>query len=81
MGVPTAQDVRDWKNHFGSPTRKNYWVFAGSSDLHDNVSYNIIPGFQLIDKNFVLRYDSAGHNPKHDLWTELLPHVKNIIEE
>lgn len=32
--------------------------------MQNQASYNMIPGFQLIDQNFILRSDSTGHNPK-----------------
>jgi hypothetical protein len=41
----------------------------------------MIPGFQLIDADFVLRFDASGHHPKHDLWRELLPAVPSLIDE
>ncbi len=45
----------------------------------NQVSYKMIPGFQLIDPEFVLRADSTGHHPKHDLFTELLPRLGEMV--
>ena len=33
----------------------------------------MVPGFQLVDRRFVLRWDATGHSPRHNLYTELLP--------
>jgi hypothetical protein len=41
----------------------------------------MIPGFQLIDRDFVLRYDASGHRPRHDLWRELMPAIPRLIAE
>ena len=41
----------------------------------------MIPGFQLIDREFVLRYDGTGHRPRHDIWRELMPAIPSLLAE
>lgn len=85
MGKPTAEDAHKWAQHFKLYRKHNHFVTVSPHDMRSNVSYNMIPGFQLIDKNFVLRIDSTGHHPKHSLYKHLIPmtpeFVKQIPEE
>ena len=81
MKAPTPQDVKRWAEHFKLKNPKNRIVLAGEAYLIGQASYDMIPGFQLVDKNFILRYDSTGHNPRHDLWQELLPAVPALLRE
>jgi hypothetical protein len=39
----------------------------------------MIPGYQLIDKSFVMRSDAGGHNPKNALYDHLLPMLKKML--
>ncbi len=81
MGVPSLEDVHHWAKHFHLDQHSNFLVLMGTKEMLGEDSYNLIPGFQLIDKNFILRYDSTGHHPRHNLFTELLPMVPKILEE
>ncbi len=79
MQAPSVNDARLWAKHFHLEGKPNRYVLAGTSSLMGNASYNLIPGFQLVDKSYVLRCDSTGHNPKHNLYTELLPMLKKML--
>jgi len=81
MGAPTPEDAKDWARHFQMDRPKNHLVLAGKEELLGQASYDMIPGFQLIDKQFVLRSDSTGHHPRHNLWNELLPLVPQLLKE
>ncbi len=81
MGAPTPEDAKDWARHFQMDRPKNHLVLAGKEELLGQASYDMIPGFQLIDKQFVLRSDSTGHRPRHNLWRELLPLVPKLLKE
>ena len=81
MGAPTPEDAKDWARHFQMDHPKNHLVLAGKEELLGQASYDMIPGFQLIDKQFVLRSDSTGHHPRHNLWNELLPLVPQLLKE
>jgi hypothetical protein len=78
-GVPDAEDARRWEEHFAMPNVKNRVVLTGTAALQGDAGYGMIPGFQLVDRNFVLRYDSTGHKPTHDLYKTLLPAVSDFV--
>jgi hypothetical protein len=79
MDAPTPADAREWAEHFGLDRSKNHVVLAGTKDLLGQASYDMIPGFQLVDRNFVLQADSTGHNPRHNLVSHLLPMVPQLL--
>jgi hypothetical protein len=81
MGPPTPADARQWAEHFRVDRAKNHVVLAGTKELLGPASYEMIPGFHLVDRNFILRVDSTGHQPRHSLFTELLPMVPRLLEE
>ncbi|MFQ5960639.1 MAG: peroxiredoxin family protein [Candidatus Methylomirabilales bacterium] len=81
MGAPSPDDARRWAEHFRMDRSKNFVVLAGTEGLLGPASYNMIPGFQLVDRNFILRADSTGHHPRHDLWRYLLPMVPQLLQE
>lgn len=80
MQGPTAQDARKWAGHFQIDRHKNWVVLAGGQGLINHASYNLIPGFQLVDKDFILRYDASGHNPK-DSVNDLFPAIQTFLEQ
>lgn len=79
LEAPTAQDAKDWAKHFGFKKGDNEIVAISTSDMRSNASYKLIPGFQLIDKDFVLRSDSTGHHPRDSLYKTLLPMVPSLL--
>jgi hypothetical protein len=81
MGAPGAADARAWAEHFHRDAAKHQYVLAGGPALHNNASYVMVPGFQLVDRRFVLRWDATGHNPRHNLYRELLPALPKILQE
>lgn len=81
MGAPSQEDAQKWAEHFHLDRSKNQIVLAGTKEFLGQASYNLIPGFQLIDKKFILRWDATGHNPQHSLWNQLLPSVFKFLNE
>ncbi len=81
MQAPTLDDARAWASHFRMDRAKNRIVLAGTPPMIGQASYAMIPGFQLIDRKFVLRSDSSGHNPKHNLWNHLIPMIPRLMNE
>ena len=81
MKAPSAEDVRAWAEHFHLDRSKNQIVLAGSPRMVTKASRNLIPGFQLVDKDFVLRANSTGLTPQDDLYTELLPLMRKLRDE
>ena len=81
MGHPTVKDAKGWAEHFGMKSKNNQFVVIPARDMRNQASYDLIPGYQLIDKNFELRSDSTGHHPEDDLWRTLLPMVPKVLME
>jgi hypothetical protein len=80
LGAPNPEDARKWAQHFGMKRAHNEIVAVSPYDLRSEIAYNLVPGFQLIDKNFILRSDSTGHHPKDNLYTELLPMIPYLLK-
>ena len=83
MKTPSATDARKWAAHFDFKTEQQEYVFA-STDVFLNpanykASFAMIPGFFLVDKNFVVRSDSTGHRPKDSLYEYLLPMIPKLF--
>lgn len=81
MGQPTAEDAHEWAQHFQLYRKHNHFVAVSPHDLRGPESYNLIPGFQLIDRNFVLRIDSTGHHPEHGLYKHLIPMTPTFVKQ
>ncbi len=81
MQGTTQDDAALWAEHFGLDKSPNTYVLAGGPELVGPASYALIPGFQLIDRDFVLRSDATGDNPKESIWTDLLPKVPQLLKE
>ncbi len=73
MTSPTQQEVTAWARHFGMNRQDNEIVLQGDPSMLGRASYQMIPGFHLIDRDFILRYDSSGHQSACDLYRDLLP--------
>jgi hypothetical protein len=82
LHAPSPTDARDWAHHFKFDERPNVYVLAGTPELIGPASFAMIPGFQLIDKNFVLRAWWQGETGSgDDLWKQLLPMVPQLLDE
>lgn len=79
MKAPTAQDVKEWTRHFHMQRSDNYLVLAAPRAFQGRATSNMIPGFQLVDQDFILRADATGHSPQYDLYRELLPMVRQLL--
>lgn len=78
--APSTADAAAWAKHFHMDRAKNQVVLAGTNALATRQSYQMIPGFHLIDRDFKFDRDSAGHKPMHNLYTDLLPRMRKLIE-
>lgn len=81
MGAPTREETQGWAEHFRIHDRDHQFVLRGDPSMVNRTTYNMIPGFHLIDRDFILRSDSCGHQPKANLYTELLPKLKNLARQ
>ena len=75
---PSAEDLDNWRSHFQLDDRSTH-IVSGPT-LASSSTFNMIPGFMLLDQNLVVLFDSTGHQPKHDLYKELLPAVRSLID-
>jgi hypothetical protein len=73
MQTPTSEDVARWKKRYEINRGENYFVFAPKNDLRGRASFDLIPGFQLVDHKMTVLKDATGHSPKDNLYTDLLP--------
>lgn len=81
MEAPDIEDARIWAEHFGFDDNPHVYVVFSERDMRGSASYNLIPGFQLIDRSSVLRSDSTGHRPQHSLFSELMPMIPSVLDE
>lgn len=81
MQAPSLADAREWAEHYGLTERANHVVLVGDERMLGPETHRMIPGLHLVDRDFVLRFDSTGRRPKHDLWTDLLPGVAAVLGE
>lgn len=81
MQAPSEEDARAWANHFQLHRARNEVVLTGTPELATKASRKLIPGFQLIDKGFILRADSTGVRTDDDLYSDLLPMIRRIVED
>lgn len=79
LKTPSTEDLAKWRKHFELDQSNSYVVHGGHA-LANKASFNMIPGFQLLDRNQKVLFDSTGHQPKHDLYRELLPAMKKMLE-
>ena len=78
MGAPTREETSGWAEHFRMNDSQHEIVLRGDPSMISQTTSSMIPGFHLIDRDFVLRSDSCGHNPQANLYSELLPLLKTL---
>lgn len=71
----SIQDAKQWAEHFKLRTHENHVVAVLAEKIPDYAAKQIIPGVQLIDKNFILRADSTGATPQQNLERILIPMI------
>ncbi len=76
--APTLEDARRWAKHFGPALPSNTIILYGDRSLISSETKSMIPGFHLVDRDFVLRCE-AGKPPRQDLYQELLPMVRTVL--
>jgi hypothetical protein len=81
MKGPTPSDAKRWAKHYRASRYKNWHVLAGGDALVNPGSYGMIPGFQVIDKDFILRWDATGDYPKQSVWNDALPGLAKLIRD
>ena len=80
MQAPTVDDLKRWSAHFPTVRKPNCVVLAATPEMLGSASYAMIPGVQLIDRQFVLRSDFRGHGGGDDLNGHLIRLVREMIK-
>ena len=81
MNAPTKEDAANWARHFRISKANNHFVAVLPYDARGRASFDMIPGFYLIDRDFILQSDSTGHHPKHNLYKYLIPMVPKLVKQ
>ena len=76
--APTVEDARRWAKHFGPALPSNTIILCGDRSLISSETKAMIPGVQLVDRDFILRCD-AGNPPRQNPYLELLPMVRTVL--
>ncbi len=79
MAAPTRAEAQEWAQHFGLDDRPNHVVLVGDERMLSEATRAMIPGLQVVDREFVLRYDGAGRTAPDDLWSDLWPGVGDLL--
>jgi hypothetical protein len=80
MQPPTVADAARWAEHFQLKRSQNQIVLVGDARLATDANRALVPGFHLIDRDFILRADSTGPSPPHDLYQDLIPMLGDFLE-
>lgn len=75
---PNSLDAENWANYYRLTKEDNYIVAVPVKDFRGDESKKIVPGYQLIDRDFNLRVDAAGPAPKHNFKMSLIPHIGKL---
>lgn len=54
-------------------------MLVGDARYVNGASYALVPGFQVIDRDFVLRYDGAGHHPVDHPYDVALAGIPDLL--
>lgn len=77
---PSPADLREWNKHFHLHER-NIIVLGAPARLVDEDAKGMVPGFQLVDRNFILRADATGSSPRADLYKDLFPQIPKLLRQ
>lgn len=81
LDAPTVDEARRWAEHYRLDGRPGHVVLVGDARMHSPATYAMVPGLQVVDRSFRLRYDGAGSSARHDLWREVLPGLRGVLAE
>ena len=76
---PTAEQARQWVNHFALDERDNCVVLVGDRRYIRPETLRIIPGIQFVDRNFILRADGGGMSAPDNIYTDVIPMVARAL--
>lgn len=53
----------------------------GDARYVNSASYALVPGWHVIDKKGVLRFNSTGHRPRDNPYTVALAGIPDLLKE
>ncbi|MFP4385632.1 MAG: hypothetical protein ACLFP8_04085 [Alphaproteobacteria bacterium] len=74
----TLDDATKWGDHFDLELSRGVIVAVPKLDLRGEEVETILGGYQLLDRHMMLRVDSAGREPKHNLTLTLVPLLSKL---
>jgi hypothetical protein len=77
--APTLEEANEWAQQYCRYSPTTTVLFADQAMIRPGTKA-MIPGFQLIDRNFVLRSD-AGNPPKEDVFRTLIPMMRSVASK
>jgi len=75
----TLNDAEKWAQHFDLGLSRGVIVAVPQNDMRGSNIQSILAGYQLIDQHMMLRVDSAGPEPKHNLSLTLVPLLSKLV--
>lgn len=79
--APKVEEGAEWVRHFQLEGKKNVLALVGTDALANQASYAMVPGFQVVDRSFVLRWDGTGHKPADDPYQKVLASIPALLAE
>ncbi len=76
----TLNDADSWAKHFDLDLDRGIIVAVPKKDLRGKDVQEILTGYQLVDRHMMLRVDSAGTEPKHNLKMTLVPLLTKLAQ-
>ncbi len=77
--APTLADARAFAEHFALVAKPNHVVLFGDARYVSPATFALIPGFQVVDADFVLRSDATGHHPARNFWDHTFPLLAELV--
>lgn len=71
--APTPEQARQWVKHFGLDERSNAVVLVGDRRYIRQETLRMIPGIQLVDRDFILRADGGGIRAPDNIYSVVIP--------
>jgi hypothetical protein len=81
LGAPSLADVQQWARHFNLDASEGQFVLAGNQSLCSATDPSWVPGFYLVDSQFTVRAECVGPTPKHNLYTDIIPLLHDLVKE
>ena len=76
----TLNDADQWAKHFDLDLDRGIIVAVPKDDIRGQDVQKILTGYQLVDQHMMLRVDSAGLEPKHNLKMTLVPLLSKLAQ-